>query len=248
MTLDRGDETRPSRPDREEARATEDAGGPSAVFTRRALLTGAGRAAAAGAALSAGGTLIAPSTAEAAGDRVVVADGPRDGTTLEFVARVQQDGDTLSGAGYLTFVDGLDADVLFTDPDARSEATARFTATASATLTGRSVLDNVFAIDAQGQLTVRFQDSPGPGGQVVAVYDVTLQDILTVIAPNAGIPTVSGDLEQRLAAGFTIGARRYRFGRPNLRLRLGAAGSGVRTDATAPRATLTLAGNVVAVA
>jgi hypothetical protein len=238
----------------EESLPREHAEGSEMTMTRRALLTGAGRAAAIGSALSAGSSLVASTPAEAAGD--LVAEGAKGLTTLEFVARVEQDGTTLSGVGYLTSVARLDPASLFTDPDARSEATARFTATAAATLISRSVLDNVFVIDAEGALTIRLPDPPGADfaqpdsfatGLVVAVYDFTLQDILTVIAPDRGIPTIAGDLRQRESAVFVLDGHRYRFGRPNLRLRLEATGLGVRTDAAAPRATLTIAGNVVTV-
>ena len=77
----------------------------------------------------------------------------------------------------------------------------------------------------------------------MAGYDLTIQDILTVIAPNTGIPTLIGDLRQTAAGSLG----RQRFGQVGSRLRLLATGLGTRTDASLPAANLTISGNLASV-
>jgi hypothetical protein len=103
-------------------------------------------------------------------------------------------------------------------------------------------------LDVVGTLGVFHRDVPGASftdpssfqvGETVAQFELTLQDVLTVIAPNTGIPTLAGDITQ--ISGGSV------FGRPGARLRLSATGLGNRSDATAPVAVLNIAGNMVAI-
>ncbi len=78
----------------------------------------------------------------------------------------------------------------------------------------------------------------------MAVYSLTIQDILTVIAPDIGIPTLIGDLRQTAAASVGGG---HKFGQVGTKLRLVATGIGNPSQPDPPVATLSVAGNLSAV-
>jgi hypothetical protein len=147
-----------------------------------------------------------------------------------------------SGQGYLTQVCGLRSDDLFSGSP-RDAAHAVFTATASGTLVARSVEDVVHALDIDGELLVFY------GGRRVARYHLDLQDVLTVFAPNTGLPVLNGEAQQT-EAGNIGGGRR--FGRVGQGARFVATGFGNRTDKggtdlTNAAANLSLAGSLIAI-
>jgi hypothetical protein len=219
-------------------------------LSRRAVLGSFGTAAAIGAALA----TPAQSAPAPRHDADHVGIGPAETSCIESITRVMQDSDALKGFGYLTSVVGLGPDELFSNVASRSETTARFTAFGTATVTGRSILSNVFSIDAEGELGFYFDAAAGgadfgdpesfASGHLVALYAVRFQCINTVIAPNQGIFKLAADLRQRQADDFDLGGRRRRFGRENLRLRMQSQGSGIHD---APRASLVIASNFVVI-
>jgi hypothetical protein len=220
------------------------------TLSRRAVLGRIGTAAAVGAAFAAPGFV--GSDNAMADNNGQVAAGPAETTSIESLTRVEQNGDTLTGYGYLTSVVGLDANELFVSAT-RSEGTARFTTFGTATVTGRTILGNVFNVDAEGQLAVYFQSSGGAEfnhpesfatGTLVALYTVVFQSINSVFAPNQGIFKLAADLRQQQAEEFSLSGRPQRFGRQNLRLRMQANGIGMHD---APRASLTIASNFVVI-
>jgi hypothetical protein len=229
-----------------------DAGGSfGAGVSRRSVLGGAGKAAAAGVALSAAGAVVAPelAAANAAGG---IAVSPKGTTAIEFLAQIQQDGDQLLAYGYLTEVAGLSEGDLFTGTP--GEGTARLTAYATGTVGTRTANGAVHNLDIAGELAV--YSLPGGGasfgnpdsfrsGTRVARYTLTIQDILTVTAPNTGLPTLVGDLRQSEAA--SLGSGQGKFGQNGAKLRLLATGIGTRLPPDPPVATLTVAGNLATV-
>ena len=211
-----------------------------AAITRRRLLGGAGALA--------GSAAVAAATGVATADAASVANTspPRAGTTVaEFVAQVAQDGSALISYGYFTRLQGVDKSALFSGEP--SEATALYTVYADGNLVSRAVIGQVFVLDVSGTLGAYRRGTPGATfsdpstfkvGTRIASFDVDLQDVLTVIAPNTGIPTLAGGMAQTSSSGF---------GRKGLRLRLSATGLGTRTEATTPVAVFNIAGNMVAV-
>jgi hypothetical protein len=216
-------------------------------LSRRALLGGAG-AVVGGAVLAAGTAALAPDVAAAAPEGV--ATGKPGSTVTEFVARIDQAGAHLIAYGYLTSVAGLRDAELFSDLSNRTEGTALYTAFADGTLAGRSVDGSVHSLDVLGSLDVYHRAAAGASfadpssfktGTLVASYALELQDILTVIAPDTGLPTLTGDMLQTRTAA----AQRWShpFGQRDLRLRFFATGIGNRSEPTAPQAHLSVAGN-----
>ena len=109
----------------------------------------------------------------------------------------------------------------------------------------------VHSLDIVGTMTVYQRSTPGASfdnpssfkdGTAVARYDMTLQDILTVIATNTGLPTLTGDMLQTLAHALSGPLSGQTFGRQGTRLRFFATGLGHKTD-DAPTAQLEIAGN-----
>jgi hypothetical protein len=211
-------------------------------LSRRTLLSGAA-VLAGGTALAAAGSAVLPGVAAAGG---APSSAPAGTTTAEFVAQIAQNGGHLIAYGYFNTIVGLAPSDLFSGPP--SDATARYTAYAEGDLVSRAVNGPVTVLDVVGTLGAFHRDAPGANfsdpssfrvGATVAQFELTLQDVLTVIAPNTGIPTLAGDMTQ--VSGGSV------FGRPGVRLRLTATGLGTRSDATAPVAVLNIAGNMVAV-
>jgi hypothetical protein len=218
-------------------------------LTRRKLLAGAGGLAAGAAVLETTGE---PATAAVTGPRLL--GMPAHGEhAIEVIGVLVQEGDALTGHGYLTRVSGLSDNVLFTgsSPD---EAGARFTFSAAAKVVSLSAHGAVFSSSGIGTIDF-FLDRDGGGdfgapatfadGTRIARYAARFQNVLTVIAPNQAVIALEGDLIQRQATAFSLDGGRYQLGRRRLRVRLGVHGLGTRTDATIPRAGFDVAGALV---
>ena len=180
---------------------------------------------------------------------------PRHGeSAFEFLGRSDQDGPTVTHYGYLTHLFGLADAALFSDPTTRTEATARFTFSATTTLTARHEVGNMIVTAAPGTLTIYFNDTPGsdfaqPGsfaaGQAIATFSVRYHNILNVQAPNEGIATAVADLVQPSASAFTLNGGPHRVGHQGFQLRVRATGPGTRTQVDPVRAFFLLGAQAV---
>lgn len=169
---------------------------------------------------------------------------------FSFAGRIDQEGFDLTGYGFLTDVAGIPDTVLFGDALDRTEAAARLTITGVMTLQRRTIRPGVFIVDADGTMEVRSLDAPGvtfddpatfASGTIVAEYAASLHDVLTVIAPDQGIPTLSGELIQTAVSDFSLDGSWYRIGSIGARLAFSGTGLGTRTDTDLPRAHLDVA-------
>jgi hypothetical protein len=203
-------------------------------LTRRTVLSGAGALAVAGAA---------PRAAAATAVR-------RLGPAAEVVGEVAQDGNGLTGYGYVTHLAGLADSALFAG--ATSEAGARLTFFSTMTVTAR--FPHGALVSTVGRGALAFHLAPGgadfadpasfAAGPVVARFDARLQNIASVVAPNQAITTIEGELTQRSAPAFRLAGRRHQLGHRGLRVHLSATGPGMRTNATPPRAVFDVAGRL----
>jgi len=225
----------------------------SGSVSRRRVLGGVGLAAAGGVALTTGASVLAPTVSEAGS--ITPATGHSGTTVAEFVAHIDQNGTNFTAYGYFTQVTGTQNSDLFSAAD-RTEATALFTAAASGTLVARSSDDIIHSLDIEGEFDIFQRSGPGASfgtpasfsqGTNVATYTLVLQDVLTVIDTNKGIQTLTGDMVQTDAQKLSGALSKQRFGRKGTRLRIFATGLGVRTEATAPVASLKVAGNLTIV-
>jgi len=160
------------------------------------------------------------------------------------VGQTRRRNDRLSFYGYLSRVDGLTADQVFTDPDDPGAATARFTLFGSADLESRIDLDGVAVESFSG--TTRIYTNPNGGadyavpesffaGTAVAEAEARLQDVRE--SEEDGAALIVLDLAITDAEPFAFGDESLRFGRAGatvLVTALGAnrdvAGSAVVTD------------------
>ena len=135
------------------------------------------------------------------GQRVAAPTGT---TAAEFVAQIAQNGDRLIAYGYFTRITGVAPPELF--DGVPGEANARYTAYAEGDLViTRAMNGPVTVLDVVGTLRVFRRATPGANsanpdsfrvGRIIARFDLTLQDVLAGIAPNTGLPTLSGDMRQ----------------------------------------------------
>jgi hypothetical protein len=208
-------------------------------------------------AVAAGAGLASVSACSSSGPEADAADGGQavslgdsGTTTVEFRGRVTQSGTSFTSFGYLIRASHADQSGLFSSTPL-SEKTALLTAYATGDLRARTTDDVVHALDIVGTMSVYQRSGPGASfsnpssfqaGTPVARYDMTLQDILTVIALNTGLPTLTGDMLQTAAQPLSGPLANKKFGRKGTRLRFFATGLGHKTD-DAPTAHLEIAGN-----
>jgi hypothetical protein len=169
---------------------------------------------------------------------------------LSFVGRIDQNATDLVGYGFPTFIDGIPTSALFGDAFDLAEAATRLAVTGTFTLERRAIRGPVFDLDGSGTLEIRLLDATGASfddpatfsaGIVVAEYATRLHSTLTVIAPDTGVPVLSGDLVQTTAGDFALDGAWYRIGSVGTTLSMSATGLGTRTDAEAPQAFLEVA-------
>ena len=235
--------------DEEDHAHTGSESAPEGRLSRRRVMTVSAVAAGAGLA-SVSACSSSGSQADAGTGDQAVSLGVSGTTTVEFRGRVTQSGQSFTSYGYLIRASHADQSDLFSGT-ALSEKTALLTAYATGDLRARTTDDVVHALDIVGTMTVYQRSSPGADfnnpssfqvGTLVARYDMTLQDILTVIALNTGLPTLTGDMLQTAAGALSGPLSGQTFGRKGTRLRFFATGLGHKTN-DAPTAKLEIAGN-----
>jgi hypothetical protein len=218
------------------------------TVSRRQVLTAGLAAVGAGAS-----ALTASPAAAAVNPGRPIASTPPGAQAAEFRARFAQTGPTgenFTAYGYLTRADGAADDELFAGVP--GEGTALLTAYAEGVLVRRTFDMSVHSLDIEGTLTIYQRTGPGASfdnpasfteGTPVAVFAVTLQDIVTVFAPMKGIPTLTGNLKQ-IRCDTLYGPRGARkFGRPGADARLFATGLGTLTDPATSNSLLEMAGH-----
>ena len=234
--------------DQEDNTHTGSGPAPEGGLSRRRVMTASAVAAGAGLA-SASACSSSGSQDTGTGDQAVSL-GASGTTTVEFRGRVTQSGQSFTSYGYLIRASHADQGDLFSGT-ALSEKTALLTAYATGDLRARTTDDVVHALDIVGTMTVYQRSSPGASfsdpssfqaGTPVAHYDMTLQDILTVIAMNTGLPTLTGDMLQTAAQALSGPLAGQKFGKKGTRLRFFATGLGHKLN-DAPTAQLEIAGN-----
>ena len=234
--------------DQEDSTDTASGPAPEGGLSRRRVMTASAVAAGAGLA-SASACSSSGSQDTGTGDQAVSL-GASGTTTVEFRGRVTQSGQSFTSYGYLIRASHADQGDLFSGT-ALSEKTALLTAYATGDLRARTTDDVVHALDIVGTMTVYQRSSPGASfsdpssfqaGTPVARYDMTLQDILTVIAMNTGLPTLTGDMLQTAAQALSGPLAGQKFGKKGTRLRFFATGLGHKLN-DAPTAQLEIAGN-----
>ena len=179
--------------------------------------------------------------------------GTAQQNAFEFVGRIDQNNLDFNGFGYLTYIRGFSNAEIYTDTLNLSEDTARFTYVATATLTSRAILTDVFVINAEGSMTFYFTETPPDrsfdnaagfaSGIPIATTSIRYQDILLVQSPNRGLASGISEATQLSASTFSLNGQDYQFGQPNQFYRLTSIGNGTRTNINPPVSFVLLAGN-----
>jgi len=195
--------------------------------------------------------LFAAKALMAAPDTFGVATGQLGETAWEFVATANQDGGDFSVNGYLTAIGGLPEAVLFTDPVTRSQATARFTVTASLQLVSRNVLGVMFVLDEAGTFTVSYSETASATAAAIASGSISVQSSIQVTtqftseeSPGKGNFRATGELVRTATQIFTLDGVPHEFGDASQAWLMTAAGAGTLTDPNAPVAQIVLGGSV----
>src|SRR5262249_1848034 len=140
-------------------------------------------------------TFALAASAQADGDGNSKGNPEKQTTAFEFLGRSDQDGPQVTHYGYLTHVFGLADELLFADPDRRTEATARLTFVAVTSLDSRHEHGNIITTSAPGEMTVFFNENPQgnfddpasfAAGRPIATYATRYHNVLNVQAPNQG--------------------------------------------------------------
>ena len=241
--------------DRESPKSSRATADNAAVLSRRQALTAAGALAAAGVASAQAAAADAGSLPAGAAIGIAL----RPANSVEFRARFFQSGatgDKFLALGYLTRVAGL-MEAELKDGASLNEGTALFTAYAEGDLLPSNRVHDpsgVHTLDIDGTLTVYQRPAPGASfghpdsfktGIPVAQFDVTLHDILTVIAPGKGIPSLNGSMRQTQSDKLTSTTPGRHFGRIGSRARLSATGLGTLVDPVQLNSILDVGGNWV---
>ena len=174
-----------------------------------------------------------------AGQGASVGVVPNGQSAFEFVSRANQDGSNVTHFGYLTRLAGLNDSDLFSDPENRTEATARFTFVAQTSLSSRQELGNLIVTAAPGTATFYFHETPGADfddpdsfadGQEVATFSMRFHNVLNVQKTDEGISSAAIELSQQTVGSFQLNDRPFRFGHKRSQLWLQANGQGTRTQ------------------
>ena len=193
--------------------------------------------------------------AQYGGSETPVGVGEPGANAFEFVGVIQQAGLDFRLAGYVTTLAGVDSALLFdgADPLGRDETTARLALVGSAAGVARSILQNLFVVNAEG--TVQFVlIEPGASfenpesfsnGTAVVTLPVALQDVINVQAPQTGIAIGFGVLEIDTTEPFQLNGESLAIGEPGLRYRVTLTGQGQLHNPETLEATILVAGNGV---
>jgi hypothetical protein len=182
---------------------------------------------------------------------VVGASRGSDGA-IEYIGMIQQTGPQFLAIGYLTHLKGLQPSQLFTG--AVSEATAKFTFSATAGITNHAQVGSTISIGAPGLLSIYFNPAGGASfatpasftlGTLVAVINLRFFNVLSVIGPDLGVASGSAHGWQTAAQAFTLDSQSYTVGRVGLTHDLDLSGKGVRTQPVPPVSTTEFAASSV---
>lgn len=166
---------------------------------------------------------------------------PAGFNAFELVGRIEQQGFTAVGFGYLNYIRGLPTDQLFapgTSPLLRGEADARFTFYGTGTSASRSVYENIFAANLPLELTIYYSETPAgasfdnpdsfKSGTPIATFTMRMETILNVQEPNVGVLMAFGESIQSNTAPFTLNSTIYTLGHDHLNHRFSLFGQGFR--------------------
>ncbi|MBN1451585.1 MAG: hypothetical protein JW963_11270 [Anaerolineales bacterium] len=177
---------------------------------------------------------------------------------IEFIGHIDQSLFSLTSYGYITYVNGLPGELLFTEgtsPMFRDEMAARFTFKSAGTADGRSNYENIFAATTSATFNIYYNETPTDisfddpesfaVGTLVASFEGRLYSMLNVQEPNVGVLLVHSDTTQTVAESFTLDYQSYRIGHTGMNARFTLFGQGFRESTEPLAAYYHIAGDLV---
>jgi hypothetical protein len=174
---------------------------------------------------------------------------------VELSGRIDQNGPTFKGYGFVTRLDGVDSSALTVGGGSEiTEKDARLTFVFDTELTSRAIVGDSFSVATEGTATFYLNDQPEASfddsdsfaaGEEVASGRLRVTDAVTVYAPNRGIATATGSLELEDASSFDLGGTEAEIGGSGDEFRVTLTGRGIRTDALIPESNFDFAGQLV---
>ncbi|MFN8527716.1 MAG: hypothetical protein U0670_03790 [Anaerolineae bacterium] len=179
---------------------------------------------------------------------------PRRCKRIRIHRQDRSDWTCVQGYGYITYIAGIPEDQMFTDPSNHTESTARFTWASTATMTARSVVDNIFMLNAAGSTTFYYNETPAgdfsnpasfTSGTAIAVSSERWQNVVNVQSPDTAIAVGGSQFTEISNTPFMLNGVEYQIGHTNLLLRFAYTGEGHRSDRILPSSNFVIAGNAV---
>jgi subtilisin family serine protease len=187
-----------------------------------------------------------------------IGSAPPGQDALELIGQIDQSGFDLTAYGYVTFANGIQPEMLFSQGTIammRTEGTARLTFLGTGTGTSRAIHQNIFSSVLTAQVTFYWNDTPAAAsydnpesfgsGIPIATLTMRLHSVLNVQEPNVGVFMSFGDAVQDGAEIFTIDGASYRLGHSGLTERFTFFGQGFRSSTEPLLAQYLLAANAV---
>ena len=101
--------------------------------------------------------------AQAQGSPTEIGTAPDGQNAIEFIGHIDQSIFNLTSYGYITYVNGMPGELLFTEgtsPMFRDETAARFTFMSTGTANGRSNYQNIFAATTSATFNIYYNETP----------------------------------------------------------------------------------------
>lgn len=187
--------------------------------------------------------------------------GIKTGAAFSYIGVVEQNEEDFTTFGYLTHLHGLPDELLFFGAGERDQQSARFTFHSRTKMASKSVLNQVFSVGVEGQMSIFMRSAPVVdadfsrdddfrAGTQVASMRVRGQSVVVVTAPNFGLNSATLQVTQtpNVWGGFNIADRGFTFGRPGAQMQMTHIGRGKKSQDAPVIALITIAGTATAVA
>jgi hypothetical protein len=178
------------------------------------------------------------------------------------IGRIDQEGPSFEGYGYVTHLDGAEDASLFAqetsgEPEAveASEESALLTFSFSTELTSRAIHPPIFKTESEGTIDFYFSEQPTRNfddpasfteGERVAGGALAVNATVSVFAPNSGNVSADGTFEQESSSSFELEDGLHELGEEGLGMRVSMTGQGELLDPELPRSVIDFSGDLMA--
>ena len=178
------------------------------------------------------------------------------------IGRIDQEGPSFEGYGYVTHLSGAEDASLFAQEDngepavvEASEDSALLTFSFSTDLTSRAINAPIFTTESEGTIDFYFSEQPAGDfddpasfteGDRVAGGALGVHTTVSVYAPDSGIVTADGTFEQESSSSFELDDGSHELGEEGLEMRVAMKGQGKLLDPALPKSVIDFSGDLTA--